>query len=631
MMQSWIWYPFGLAALGGAVLTVLVMRLAWRFGAVARPRADRWHQRPTALLGGTAIYVASITAAAVTLAHGSPVDHGSWMRLVGFGAAATLVFAVGLVDDLRHLSPSVKGVGQTVAACLLVMSGIQITCVPWAWLAVPLTIFWVVGITNAVNLLDNMDGVAAGVVAIAALGMAATGAAGGQSQLVILALCLAGACCGFLLYNFHPARIFMGDCGSLYLGFTISVLALLGTMGPVSNLTAALIVPVAVLAIPIFDTTLVTTARWLHGRPVSQGGRDHTTHRLVALGLSETRVALLLYAGSGALSALALAASPMPPVAVVPLAGLVLLVLGLFGAFLGMVPVYSVERGNKGGLARSPQTVSGRGAASRRVPSGSGVHHLPQPGSAGQRSDGPTRVPLLSGRRFGNRALARVMLDVALVPIAFALAHVLRFDAAVPQPILQRAQALLPVWIVFKTIAMVGCRTHRGLWRYAGVADVIAALRGSTLGSLAALASVAVAGDFTNFSRSVFILDWLLFTTLALLVRLAFVLLKHTFSTISSPDVERVVVVGADESGLATARRLRDSRTRQPVGFVDDDDVKHRCTLDGLPVLGGLEDLPRLVRQAGARAVVIPAQSGSADRATVLCSAYDIPYTRGSA
>ena len=234
MTMTWseAWLPFALAALGAALLTPLVIRLAWRLGALAQPRADRWHQRPTALLGGTALYAASVTTALLMLATAFPPGRAAQTRLLGLWAGATLVFALGLIDDRRGLGPTAKLAGEAAAACLLMSAGTRFTGVLPVWLAAPLTLFWVVGITNAVNLLDNMDGVVAGVAAVAALALAAGGAAARQGEVVVLALCLAGACCGFLCYNFHPARIFMGDCGSLFLGFMLSALALAGTRAP---------------------------------------------------------------------------------------------------------------------------------------------------------------------------------------------------------------------------------------------------------------------------------------------------------------------------------------------------------------------------------------------------------------
>jgi UDP-GlcNAc:undecaprenyl-phosphate/decaprenyl-phosphate GlcNAc-1-phosphate transferase len=345
----WSWLPFGLAALGAALLTPLVMQLAWRLGAVAQPRSDRWHQHPTALMGGIAIYLASAAAAGLVLPIALPAGREALSPCLALGAAATLLFALGLIDDRRGLGPGAKLAGQAAAACLLILTGVHVPCVTSPWLAALLTILWVVGITNAINLLDNMDGVLAGVVAIAALVLA--GLSGGSGAVTVVALALAGACCGFLVYNFHPARIFMGDCGSLYLGFSISALSLMAGMRIESCGLGALVGPGAVLAIPIFDTALVIITRRRDGRPVMQGGRDHTSHRLVALGISERGVALVFYAFGAALAGFALVAVRLPSPAVAALGVAGIAIFGLLGTLLLKVPVYAAPA--KGGLTTS--------------------------------------------------------------------------------------------------------------------------------------------------------------------------------------------------------------------------------------------------------------------------------------
>jgi UDP-GlcNAc:undecaprenyl-phosphate GlcNAc-1-phosphate transferase len=334
----WSCLAFVLGALYAAALTPRVIRLAWRLGAVDRPRPDRWHHRPTALLGGIALYAATVAAAALVLPRVGSLEQAGYARWLGLWMAATMVFLLGLLDDRRGLGPGVKLAVQAAAAMLLVASGVRIPCVGPAWAAAALTILWVVSITNAVNLLDNMDGAVAGSVAVMALTLAALG--DGPSEVTVLALCLAGACCGFLLYNFHPARIFMGDCGSLFLGFGLSALSLMAGMRHEDSATAALLAPVAVLAVPIFDTTLVIVARRRHRRPIMQGGRDHTSHRLVALGLSETSAVLLLYAGSALLGAVALVTLRLSPSATAVVASVGLAVLGFVGTCLEKVPVY---------------------------------------------------------------------------------------------------------------------------------------------------------------------------------------------------------------------------------------------------------------------------------------------------
>src|SRR6266516_2637443 len=290
------------AALSLAValaVTHAVRALARSLGLIARPTADRWHQRPTALMGGIAIaagtlvgVVAWFTIAA--LGWSSDLTAAQlWPRAVA--ASATFMFGVGLVDDLTRLRPQLKFSLQLLAGVVLVAGGATLALTPWHLINVLATVFWFVALTNAFNLLDNMDGVAAGVGAIAALFLGVTFAFQGAWLHAAVAWSLAGAALGFLRYNFQPASIFMGDAGSLFIGSLLAGLVMTSPASASGSLVAVLFVPLAIVAVPIVDTALVTVTRTLASRGISQGGKDHSTHRLVALGLHERQVALLLY------------------------------------------------------------------------------------------------------------------------------------------------------------------------------------------------------------------------------------------------------------------------------------------------------------------------------------------------
>lgn len=276
------------AFLASLASTPIVRAMAVRSGAVARPREDRWHRRPTALFGGVGIGASSIL---VLLAD------NAWRGAVGvlfIGSGA--MFCLGLVDDLRRLRPRTKLLAQLLGALLLVAWDVRLDWTGVYAIDAAATVLWVVGITNAVNLVDNMDGLAAGITAIAAAAMCAVFVHHGQPGPAHVAAALAGSALGFLVYNFKPASIFMGDCGSMFLGYTVAGLALFVERGRALGALSSIAVPVLLLIVPIFDTTFVTLRRTLEGRPVSMGGRDHTSHRLVGLGRSETRAVLALYA-----------------------------------------------------------------------------------------------------------------------------------------------------------------------------------------------------------------------------------------------------------------------------------------------------------------------------------------------
>ena len=318
---------FALAVL----LTLLARRTAYRLGFVAAPRKDRWHQRPTALMGGVAIYAAFAVGYVIF----TPNVGASLPVLAG----GTLLFVTGLIDDRFQIKPYAKLILQLIAAVFVVYSGLHLPWVNYEWVNNFLTIFWLVGITNAINLLDNMDGLAAGIAVISCAFLMVTFLLNGQPADAVLPALLGGAALGFLVFNFSPATIFMGDCGSMFLGFMLSGTALLANTARFRSLTSVLLTPVLILLLPIFDTCMVTVTRKLSGRPVSQGGRDHTSHRLVALGVSERRAVLMLYlfaAVSGSLALLVRLLETKVVLALVP--AFALLVLGL-GLYLGHVRV----------------------------------------------------------------------------------------------------------------------------------------------------------------------------------------------------------------------------------------------------------------------------------------------------
>ncbi|MFQ5694166.1 MAG: MraY family glycosyltransferase, partial [Nitrospinota bacterium] len=283
--------PFLTALALSLVVTPVVQWAALRSGWVALPRPERWSRRRTALLGGVAIFV-SVMA---TFLYFIPIEDDK--SLLGILVGGSFMFMVGLIDDIRKAPPYAKLLAQIVGAVTAVYSGIYFEMIPRA-ISIPLTVLWIVGITNAFNLIDNMDGLSAGIAVIASGILFAYSIRNNEVFIALVCLALAGGALGFLFYNFNPARIFMGDSGSMFIGYLVSVLAIIGTANHVSNLVATLIVPTTVLGVPIFDAAFVALLRPLRRQAISQGGRDHTSHRLVTLGLSERRAVLLIYAVS---------------------------------------------------------------------------------------------------------------------------------------------------------------------------------------------------------------------------------------------------------------------------------------------------------------------------------------------
>lgn len=275
----------------------LVIRLAYRLGAIDQPDKRKVHQTAMPRMGGLAIFLAFIIVMLGLVKVSGP--------FTGIVIGASIVFIVGLLDDIYQLSAWVKLLGQIIAASVAIYFGVVIHFVnnPFdgllalGYLSLPLTFLWIVGITNAINLIDGLDGLAAGVSSIAAITMAIVALMQGQTMVAITAFVLVASTLGFLPYNFHPARTFMGDSGSNFLGFTLACLAVTGVAK--STAIISLLLPIVILGIPIFDTFFAIFRRIYKKAPIFMPDKDHLHHRLLKLGFQHQTTVLIIYGISG--------------------------------------------------------------------------------------------------------------------------------------------------------------------------------------------------------------------------------------------------------------------------------------------------------------------------------------------
>jgi len=283
------------------VLTPLVRSAAVRWGAMDHPAERKIHSSPIPRLGGLAIWIA-LWVAALLAARAIPSDArvvpaSTIPELAAIFAGATVILFVGMADDRRGgMTPIAKLAGQIVGSTIVIAIGIRLQAFDVPWIDIPLTYLWIVGLTNALNLLDNMDGLSAGAASIAAAFFFLLAILNGQILVALLAVALVGSCLGFLVYNYNPASIFMGDTGSLSLGFLLSILGLKLQIHNSANLS--FLIAALVLSVPIFDTSFVVWRRLTEGRRITQGGKDHTSHRLVNLGLNQKQAVWSLYCAS---------------------------------------------------------------------------------------------------------------------------------------------------------------------------------------------------------------------------------------------------------------------------------------------------------------------------------------------
>lgn len=574
-----------LAFMLSLVLVPACRVLALKYGYVARPRVDRWHGRPTALLGGVGI------AVTVLVLH---------MVAVGFSAAPVLlvggaaVFGIGLVDDLVSLKPATKLVYQIAVASFLVFFNYRLGWVTSLTADTILTVFWIVAFTNAFNLLDNMDGLCAGLVVIAGTGVIVAFRLNGVDgpQVVHLALLL-GATLGFLVYNFHPASIFMGDSGSLFLGLNLAVLTLGSPTNAPAGLLSFMAAPALILLVPILDTTLVTVSRLLSGRSAAQGGRDHSSHRLVAIGLSERAAVLALWSLAALGGLLGVAIQRIRGDALSIAAAVFVIGMIIFAVYLAHVQVYEEAED----ATEAPAGIT------------------------------PVVVDFMYRRR-----LAEVLLDVCLIAISYYSAYRLRFDyVTFGEQYFPRFLESLPLVLGVQVVTLFAVGGYRGVWRYFGLMDGVAFAKGVALGTLINISLLTYAYRFAAYSRGVFIIYSALLFLLLLTSRASFRLISE-FVQRRSQTGARVVIYGAGDVAAGAARDILSRRygNYRMLGFIVDDPSMERARMQGYPVIGNYEALERMVKEGSVDLVVLT-QLVSLERLDALrecCSTHGVSLER---
>src|SRR6201988_2955347 len=493
--------------------TPRVRAFARRFGAVAAPKTDRWHKKPTAMLGGVAIWLSVVVSLLIFV----PNSTYGWVIIL----STSFLFLVGLVDDILHIKPYQKLIGQILGSALVVYYGLSLPWTSSLLVNMALPIFWLIGITNAINLLDNMDGLASGIAVIAAGFLALSFVTTGQFVEALMLVAFAGVLLGFLVFNANPASIFMGDCGSMFVGFFIASSALVIVSGGRSrSFLPVLAVPILVLFIPIFDTTFVTVIRKLSGRAASQGGRDHTSHRLVALGMSERHAVWMLY-GFAALSGLLaiVVQRARLDVSLAAIAGFTIL-LTLIGVYLAGVKVYD----------QSEAEIAFK--------------------------DKPLYTFLVDVSY--KRRIFEVLLDVVLVILAYWISYAINFPAG--SPAWNLFIRTLPVLVFIKMPVFLAMGVYRGPWRYTSVDDLIVFAKAVFLSSVASVVVVLFAFRFQGFSRTVFVIDAVLMLLFLAGSRMAFRLFRQIVPAASVKDGRKVLIYGAGDAGELLLRDLRNNR-----------------------------------------------------------------------
>ncbi|MCG6533983.1 MAG: hypothetical protein L7F78_04695 [Syntrophales bacterium LBB04] len=565
--------PFLLSALFSYLLTPLIRLLSVKIGAVDLPEERKVHQKPMPSAGGLAIFIALIICTLIMLSSGFASEYfrflssGKW---IGVLIGGLMVIGLGLFDDIRKLHYATKALIQLIAGLLLVAVGFKITVLslPFTsrvlelgFFSIPFTILWIMGITNALNLINGLDGLAAGVALIACGAIFPIAILNGHAPTALLCSLLGGSILGFLRYNFHPASIFLGDSGSLFLGYCLSIISIEGSYkGPT---ILGIMVPILALGLPIIDTLLAMVRRFFkslrlvnstnsHYRLLGmfQADRDHIHHRLLKLGLSHQRVVLMMY--------------------------------GL-GIILGMVAISTLFLKNRDiGFLMLAIGIATYG----------GVKKL-----------GYKDLELVKGSTFlsvyslplVNHRIFQVFFDVIFIILAYAGALIFKYEGATYEFLKSFAFTTFPLILLIKIAIFYFCGVYRRSWRHTNLGDGIMLFQVILLSSVL---SYVLSNLFLSVSVSVriFVIDFFLLSFLMGGSRISFRVLDF-FQDEEKKTGARTIIYGAGKGGAFALRECLSNTSLHllPIGFIDDDQKMAGKIINSYPILGTMENLPALL------------------------------------
>ena len=550
--------------MAAAVIWLLLRsRLTQRL--VATPRADRWHATATPTFGGVGIFAGFVVAVGAAAASGYVDLNWSLLAVVG---GCGILFAAGLIDDLFSLPPLAKLGLQVAAAVLVLAAGFTVRSIGNDIVAGIVAVIWLIGMTNAFNLLDNMDGLAGSLGAIAAAFFAVDALTEHPSEVnLVISLALLAGILGFLPFNLRPrsrAAVFMGDSGSQMLGFTLATLGLVTSHKVASTTVATLLLPILILAVPILDTTLVTVIRVLERRPISQGGRDHTSHRLVERGLTEKRAVLLLGAIAAMLGGTSLAYSVVGNNRITLVGVLITFVLLVqFATFLGDV---------------SRDTGTGHGGDRVR--------------------------PLV----LNLARLLETLIDFVVIGAAWAFSYFMLVIGSGTTYQRHLFMVSLPAILVARFAAFLSFGIYRRVWRHASSRDALAIVFAVIVSEIAAFAFLISSVNFVSLTLTIFVLDAIICTVMIGATRFAERAIAHVLATLHGRESRhRTLIVGAGREGRSLVRELRETAGELVIGFVDDDPTLRRRRLLGVPVVGETSEIAGLLDRLSPDSVLVTA------------------------
>lgn len=588
---------FAVPVLLSLAITPLVIRLATKIGAIDQPNERKIHSTPIPRLGGVAIYI-SFFLTLLILFLLNPAFHFfdqlEAQKEIMLGASLLLVLLLGIWDDVHSLNPRQKFIVQLLAFNIVYFAGFRVSSITSPFgegiielgiFDYPITLLWIVGVTNAFNLIDGLDGLASGVAMIASLTIFSISLIKGDMNMAIMILILAGAVLGFLRYNFNPARIFLGDSGSLFLGFSLAVLSMQSSTK--GSAAVAIIVPVLALGFPIMDTLLSMARRFLRSLLPSQGksvtflrkldqiflpDRGHIHHQLIARGLSHRSVVLVLYFVSCAFG---------------------------IGAFFVTI---------------SNNLVASLILVAVGVATYVGIRQLRYKEMAVLRNG--VLLPLYEWPLMNHR-LFQGFLDLVFIVVSFSLAEYLgsglRFSGLFSREFL----SILGIISGISLVVLYFSGLYKGSFRHLGVGDVLTMLKAVALSVIVSgIVLMLFPASYGTTSLTTLLLNFYFLLSFVVGARISYHVLNYLFRREQNGD-KRVLIYGADVNGILTLQQLINDHTLNlsPVGFIDDTPHLEGKHLNGYPIFGGHWKLQRLISTLNIDEIVL---SGDAIKPEIL-------------
>jgi UDP-GlcNAc:undecaprenyl-phosphate GlcNAc-1-phosphate transferase len=527
--------------------------------------------------------------------------------------ASAIVLGLGAVDDFRRMPPSIKFLFQIIAGLIVAytFSKIDVIALPFVkfklgiW-SIPVTVFWVVAITNAINLLDGLDGLAAGTSFIVCLAMFSISLLNQNIGIALVALILAGSILGFLKYNFHPASIFLGDSGAYFLGFVLSILSIQSDLK--GTTTVAILIPIIALGVPIIDMALSMLRRllkslhimeldkernvvkffYLDGWSMFKADREHIHHRLIQIGFTQKKAVLLLYSISFVLGGMAIVFTYFKDIN--------------YALFLTVIAIATYIGIKKLGY-REIQILSNG-----------------------------TLLPLFDTPVI-SRGILRGFIDMAIISLSYYLAFLLRFEGDFGRGIKNYYLSTLPLILITRIIIFYLVGLYKGAWRYLNIDDLLKIAKAVLLGCIASTLTLWVIPGVGILSWPVLVIDFNLLLFLVVVARGSFRVLEHLHVTKNHIEGKNVLIYGVGRGGGNALKEFINNPDLglRPVGFIDDDLRNQQKLVNGYPVLGTLDSLEKILEKNSISEIILsfdPISQEKLDRLTHICYSHQIPLRR---